>query len=107
VDHHDRRSGIARPDVEHVEAGAGDLDHPALRGKSALQDQDAGLCDQRQDRQRHQDEDQYHLNVRMSLGRNGLRVLRRHGFAADQDFSHAFISPSSATLYDLHQHACE
>ena len=58
MDHHDGRTGfIARPDLEHVEAGAFDLDHPALGRIGALQRQDAGLCDQRQQRQRRHDED--------------------------------------------------
>jgi hypothetical protein len=58
MDHHDRRTGrIARPDIEDVQAGAGNLDHPALRGIGALQDEDTGPRDQRQDRQRRHDED--------------------------------------------------
>ncbi len=57
MDHHNRRAGgIPRPDVEHVEPAAGDLDHPALGGIKPLQDQHAGLRDQRQNHQRrHQD----------------------------------------------------
>jgi hypothetical protein len=53
MNHHDRRtSGVARPDIHDMERGAGDLDHPALRGIGALQGKDAGLRGHRQDNQR-------------------------------------------------------
>jgi hypothetical protein len=56
MDHHDRRTcRIARSDVEDMDRCTGDLDHPALRGISALQHKDAGLGQQRQHRQRGHD----------------------------------------------------
>jgi len=58
MDHHDRGTGgIARPDIDDVEACAGDLDGLALRGIDALQDKHADLRGQRQDRQRRHDND--------------------------------------------------
>jgi hypothetical protein len=46
MDHHDRWTGsIARPDVDDIERRSGDLDRPALRRISALQDHDTGLRD--------------------------------------------------------------
>ena len=61
MDHHNRRTGsIARADFDDVERCAGHLDHPALRGISALQDNDTGLRDQRQDQQRRHDNERDH-----------------------------------------------
>ena len=61
VDHHDRGpGGIARPDIDDVEGSTRNLDQLALRGPGTLQQDDASLCDQRQDRQRRHDACQYH-----------------------------------------------
>jgi hypothetical protein len=52
MDDQDRRTrAVARPDVEDVERGAGNLDLLALGGIGALQDKDPGLRDQRQNSQ--------------------------------------------------------
>ena len=89
MDHHDRRAGgIARPDIEDVEACAGNLDHPALRRIGALQDKDTGLRDQRQNRQRRHDNDGYHFESPDDLGTRKLRFycgavsLPNEGFPA-------------------------
>ena len=58
MDQHDSRTGrVARPDIDDVERRAGHLDHLALRGIDALQGQDTGLRDQRQDQQRRHEND--------------------------------------------------
>ena len=58
MQHHDRQAGIARPDIEDVKRSAGYLDHAALRRVGALHRENAGLRDQRQQRQRrHHDHD--------------------------------------------------
>jgi len=58
MEHHDRRpGGVARPELDDMQRGAGDLDHAALRRKTALQEQDTGLRDQRQHGQRRHDGD--------------------------------------------------
>ena len=57
MDQHDRDgSRIARAKVKHVEYRAGDLDRAALRGITALDDKDSGLCDPGQEQQRYDDE---------------------------------------------------
>ncbi len=61
MDHHNRRLGaVAWPDIDDVEARAGDLDDLALRGICVLQGKYTDLRDQRQDRQRNHDNDCYH-----------------------------------------------
>ena len=58
MDHHDGRPGrVARPDVDDIEDGAGNLDRLALRRIGALQEEHAGLRDQRQHRQHRHDRD--------------------------------------------------
>ena len=52
VQHHDRQAGIARADIDDMEHGTFDLDHPALRRKGALHGDNSGLRDQRQQHQR-------------------------------------------------------
>jgi hypothetical protein len=60
MDHHQGRTGgIARPNIEDVDLRAGDLDHPALRGVNALQNQNTEMRDQRQDRQHRRRENDY------------------------------------------------
>ena len=77
MDHHDRWTGsVARPEIDDVEPGAGDLDHLALRGVCALQGKDPGLRYQRQDRQRRHDDSDIICNVRMALGTKQLRFYR-------------------------------
>ncbi|GAC1332067.1 MAG: hypothetical protein NVS4B4_00890 [Bradyrhizobium sp.] len=58
MDHHDRRAGgVARPDVHDMERGAGDLDHPPLRGISTLQGHDTDLRYQRERNERYHDDE--------------------------------------------------
>ena len=61
MDQHNGRTGsVARPEFDDVERCAGHLDHLALCGIGALQDNDAGLCDQRQDQQRRHETERDH-----------------------------------------------
>jgi hypothetical protein len=88
MDHHDGGTdGIARADVHDVERCAGDLDHPALRGKSALQREHTGLRDQRESSQRRHHNDCYHLQSPDEFGHQRVTVLRRRGFAAKAGFA--------------------
>ena len=71
MDHDDRRQGgIARADINDVQGCPGDIDHPSLRGMGALQDNDTGLRDQRENNQRRHDNHQYHLQCLDRLGHN-------------------------------------
>ena len=98
VDHDDRRHGaIARTDIDHVQGCPDDIDHLSLRGIDALQDNDTGLSDQRENDQRRHDNDRYHVQCPDHLGHDRITALRRRGFAASQVFpvSH----PSGARLH--------
>jgi hypothetical protein len=58
MNHQDGRTGgVARPDIEDVEFGVRDLDHPALHRVGALEGKDTGLRRQRQNSQRCHDND--------------------------------------------------
>jgi hypothetical protein len=69
MDHHDRRTGrIAWTEFDKIQAGAVEHDAFALRRMGALNGDDTGLRDQRQNHKRRHDGYSCHFNGPGNLG---------------------------------------
>src|ERR1700733_8179997 len=81
MNQHDRRTGrVARAKFDDVERRARPLDAFSLLGIAAFQDNDTGLCDQRQHHQRGHENERDHCGG-PEFGHEGVTVGPRTGFA--------------------------
>src|SRR6478735_1401375 len=77
----DRRTrGVARPQFDHIQRRAGDIDLPSLRWIEPFEHKNAGLCDQRQHRQPRHDENWNHWDF---PGHPTITQPWRGGFASN------------------------